>query len=210
MNIALITGSSGLIGGESVEFFSDKFDLIVGVDNNLRAYFFGKDGSTEWNKKRLLGKFPNFKHHSIDIRDYTSLELLFKEYLSDIKLIVHAAAQPSHDWALKEPITDFGVNATGTLNMLELTRQYCPEAVFIFTSTNKVYGDTPNRLPLIETETRWEIDSAHPFFKNGIDESMSIDQSKHSIFGVSKVAADIMVQEYGKYFGMKTGVFRGG
>jgi CDP-paratose 2-epimerase len=210
MNIAIVTGSSGLIGGESVEFFHDKFDLIIGIDNNLRSYFFGADGSTDWNKNRLIEKFKNFKHHSADIRDYAALEIIFKEYSKDIKLIVHAAAQPSHDWAAKEPLTDFGVNALGTLNLLELTRLYCSDAVFIFTSTNKVYGDTPNFLPLIETEERWEIDNTHKFFKNGIDESMSIDQSKHSVFGASKVAADVMVQEYGKYFGIKTGVFRGG
>lgn len=210
MKVVVITGSSGLIGGEAVEFFADKFDKVVGIDNNLRSYFFGEEGSTDWNKKRLMEKFSNFIHHSADIRDYTALETIFKEYGSDIKLVVHAAAQPSHDWAAKEPLTDFGVNATGTLNMLELTRIYCNEAVFIFTSTNKVYGDTPNFLPLVELDKRWEIDSSHPYFKEGIDEKMSIDQSKHSVFGASKAAADIMVQEYGKYFGMKTAVFRGG
>ena len=210
MNIALITGSSGLIGGESVEFFANKFDLIIGVDNNLRSYFFGDESSTEWNKSRLEEKYKNFKSQPADIRDYNSLETIFKKYGSDIKLIIHAAAQPSHDWAAKEPLTDFGVNATGTLNMLELFRLNCPEAVFIFTSTNKVYGDTPNYLPLVELEKRWEISQEHNYFKNGIDENMSIDQTKHSVFGASKVAADVMVQEYGKYFGLKTGVFRGG
>ena len=210
MKIALITGSSGLIGGESVEFFSDKFDLIIGIDNNLRAYFFGEESSTEWNRSRLVEKFPNFKPYGCDIRNYQELEAIFHEYGKDIKLIVHAAAQPSHDWAAKEPLTDFGVNAIGTLNMLELTRLICPDAVFIFTSTNKVYGDTPNLLPLVEMEKRWEIDTSHPFYTNGIDESMSIDQTKHSVFGASKAAADIMVQEYGRYFGMNTGVFRGG
>ena len=155
MNLALVTGSSGLRGGESVEFFSSKFDLVIGIDNNLRSYFFGEDGSTIWNKTRLENKFSNFKSKNIDIRDYTTLEKVFAEYGKDIKLIVHAAAQPSHDWAAKEPLTDFGVNATGTLNMLELTRLYTPDAVFIFTSTNKVYGDTPNYLPLVELEKRW-------------------------------------------------------
>jgi CDP-paratose 2-epimerase len=182
----------------------------VGIDNNLRSYFFGPDGSTIWNKNRLEEKYGNFKSYDTDIRDYAGLEKIFKEFGSDIKLIIHAAAQPSHDWAAKEPITDFGVNATGTLNMLELTRLNCPNAVFIFTSTNKVYGDTPNALPLVELEKRWEIDESHPFFAHGIDETMSVDQTKHSVFGASKVAADIMVQEYGRYFGMKTGVFRGG
>lgn len=210
MKVALITGSSGLIGGESVEFFSDKFDLIVGIDNDMRSYFFGKESSTEWNRDRIKDKHINFKSYNADIRNFNELEVIFKEYGTDIQLIIHTAAQPSHDWAAKEPLTDFGVNATGTLNMLELTRINCPEAVFIFTSTNKVYGDTPNFLPLIELEKRWEIAESHPYYKNGIDESMSIDQSKHSVFGASKVAADIMVQEYGKYFGLNTGVFRGG
>ena len=210
MNIALVTGSSGLIGSESVAFFADKFDLVIGVDNNLRQYFFGADGSTDWNRNRLKNTYPNFQHHTADIRKVEELEAIFQQYGSDIKLIVHAAAQPSHDWAAREPFTDFSVNAVGTLNMLEMTRLHCPDAVFIFTSTNKVYGDNPNYLPLIETETRWEIDENHPYYVNGIDEFMSIDHTKHSVFGASKVAADIMVQEYGRYFGMKTGVFRGG
>ncbi len=210
MNIAIVTGSSGLIGGESVEFFTKQFDMVIGIDNNLRSYFFGADGSTTWNKNRLEEKYSNFKSYDIDIRNYENLETVFKEFGKDIKLIVHAAAQPSHDWAAKEPLTDFGVNAVGTLNMLELTRLNCPEAVFIFTSTNKVYGDTPNFLPLVELEKRWEIAEDHAFFQYGIDETMSIDQTKHSVFGASKVAADVMVQEYGKYFGMKTAVFRGG
>lgn len=210
MNIALITGSAGLIGSESVEFFSPKFDLIIGIDNNMRQYFFGADASTEWNRDRIQNEIPNYKHYQADIRDYAVLEKIFAEYGNDIKLIVHTAAQPSHDWAAKEPLTDFSVNATGTMNMLELTRLYCEKAVFIFTSTNKVYGDTPNYLPLVELEHRWEIDTNHPYFKNGIDESMSIDNTKHSLFGASKVAADILAQEYGKYFGMNVGIFRGG
>jgi CDP-paratose 2-epimerase len=210
MATAIITGSAGLIGSEAVSFMADKFDTIVGIDNNMRQYFFGEEGSTKWNTDRLANEVSNYKQYSIDIRNEQELQTLFSEYNSDIKLIIHAAAQPSHDWAAREPLTDFSINATGTLNLLEATRKFCPEAVFIFTSTNKVYGDTPNFLPLIETETRWEIDASHPFFQNGIDESMSIDQSKHSLFGASKVAADILVQEYGKYFGMKTGVFRGG
>lgn len=210
MKIALITGSGGLIGSEAVSFFAGKFDLVIGIDNNLRQYFFGNDASTEWNRNRLREKFSNYKDHSIDIRNYPELETLFKKYGSDISLIVHTAAQPSHDWAAKEPLTDFSVNATGTVNLLELTRLHCPTAVFIFTSTNKVYGDNPNLLPLIELESRWEIDSSHPYFEKGIDEQMSIDHSKHSVFGASKVAADIMVQEYGKYFNIRTGVFRGG
>ena len=210
MDIALISGSSGLIGGESVEFFSKKFDNVIGIDNNLRSYFFGENGDTEWNKKRILEANSNFDSRSIDIRNIEELQIVFEEFGKDIKLIVHTAAQPSHDWAAKEPLTDFRVNAVGTINMLELTRLHCPSAVFIFTSTNKVYGDTPNFLPLVEQEKRWEIVESHPYYKDGIDEFMSIDHSKHSVFGASKVAADIMVQEYGKYFCMNTGVFRGG
>lgn len=210
MNIAIITGSAGLIGSESVDFLSSKFDQIIGIDNNMREYFFGKNASTDWNRKHLEESITNYIHHNADIRDFEEMEKIFKEYSKDIKIIVHTAAQPSHDWAANEPITDFTVNANGTLNMLELTRKYCPSAVFIFTSTNKVYGDTPNYLPLKELEKRWEIDESHPYFKEGIDENMSIDQTKHSLFGASKVAADVLVQEYGKYFGMNTGVFRGG
>lgn len=210
MKIALITGSSGLIGGESVEFLAPKFDLVIGIDNDMRSYFFGKESSTNWNQQRLIEKFQNFHPKNVDIRSYEELEKIFQEYGNAIDLIIHTAAQPSHDWAVKEPITDFSVNATGTLNLLELTRLFCPKATFIFTSTNKVYGDTPNFLPLVELENRWEIDQNHHYFENGIDELMSIDQTKHSIFGASKVAADIMVQEYGKYFGMNTVVFRGG
>jgi CDP-paratose 2-epimerase len=210
MKIAIVTGSAGLIGSEAVSFMSDKFDLIIGIDNNLREYFFGEGGSTDWNKHLLQRKFSNYKHYNIDIRDKIALENLFKEYSNDIKLILHTAAQPSHDWAAKEPFTDFTINANGTLNLLEMSRLHSPDAVFIFTSTNKVYGDTPNYLPLTELESRWEIEEKHQYFKKGIDENMTIDHSKHSLFGASKLAADILVQEYGKYFGMKTGVFRGG
>lgn len=210
MRIALVTGSAGLIGSEAVAFFADKFDLVVGIDNNMRQYFFGTDASTEWNQNRLQDSYKNYAHRPADIREVSQLEPIFREFGTDIKLIVHTAAQPSHDWAAREPFTDFTVNANGTLNMLEMTRQHCSDAVFIFTSTNKVYGDNPNFLPLLETETRWEIDESHPYFKDGIDEFMSIDHTKHSLFGASKVAADILVQEYGRYFGMKTGVFRGG
>lgn len=210
MNVALVTGSAGLIGSEAVAFFADKFDVVVGVDNNMRQYFFGTESSTDWNRSRLEEAYPNYQHRSADIRNVSELEVIFQEFGNDITMVLHTAAQPSHDWAAREPFTDFTVNANGTLNMLEMTRQHCPEAVFIFTSTNKVYGDTPNFLPLIETETRFEIDENHPYFKDGIDEFMSIDHTKHSLFGASKVAADILVQEYGRYFGMKTGVFRGG
>lgn len=210
MKICIITGSSGLIGSESVSFFSQKFDKVIGIDNNMRQVFFGANASTEWNTQNLIKNITNFEHYAIDIRNTDALEEIFLKYSSDIKLIIHTAAQPSHDWAAREPLTDFTINANGTLNLLEMTRLYSPEATFIFTSTNKVYGDAPNYLPLVELETRWEIEEAHAYFKEGIDEKMSIDQTKHSLFGASKVAADVLVQEYGKYFGMNTGVFRGG
>jgi CDP-paratose 2-epimerase len=210
MKVAIITGSGGLIGSQSVKYFASKFDVVVGIDNNQRAYFFGAEASTLPSSTKLAADFSNFVHYNIDIRNTEAIYEIFNKYNTDIQLVIHAAAQPSHDWAAREPLTDFTINANGTLNMLEATRKYAPEAVFIFTSTNKVYGDTPNELPLIEHETRWEIAETHPFFKHGIDESMSIDQCKHSIFGASKVAADVLVQEYGRYFGIKTGIFRGG
>lgn len=210
MDICLITGSAGLIGSEAVEFFSKKFDKVIGIDNNMRQEFFGPNASTLWNQKRLQEKIANYTHYSVDIRDNEAIEKIFKEYGDDIKFIIHTAAQPSHDWAANDPYIDFGVNANGTLIMLENTRKYTKNAVFIFTSTNKVYGDTPNLLPLVEQESRWEIEESHQYYKNGIDEHMSIDQSKHSLFGASKVAADVLVQEYGKYFDMHTAVFRGG
>jgi CDP-paratose 2-epimerase len=210
MEVALITGSAGLIGSESARFFSKKGFNIVGIDNDMRKVFFGDVASTEWSRKKLESELSNYVHYSEDIRDKTAMGNIFKKYGKDIKLIIHTAAQPSHDWAAKDPFTDFTVNANGTLILLEMTRRYCPEAVFIFTSTNKVYGDTPNSLPLIELKNRWEVDKSHPYYQNGIDESMSIDQTKHSLFGVSKVAADVLVQEYGRYFDMKTVCFRGG
>ena len=208
MKKCLITGSGGLIGSESVNFFAEKGFLVHGIDNNLRKYFFGKEGDTSWNVKKLKEKWNSYTHFDVDIRDKKKIEEIVKENKFD--LIVHCAAQPSHDWATREPFTDFEVNANGTLNLLENFRKYCPEAVFIFTSTNKVYGDLPNKLPLIELETRYEVDESHKYSKNGIDETMPIDQSKHSLFGASKVAADILVQEYGKYFNLKTACFRGG
>jgi len=189
---------------------SNKFDKLIGIDNDMRSYFFGKEASTQWNKESIEASIDNYEHHNVDIRSKDGLNGIFEKYGREIKLIIHAAAQPSHDWAANEPITDFTINAVGTLNLLELTRLNCPEAVFIFTSSNKVYGDNPNRLPLVELETRWELDSNHKFYKNGIDETLSIDHCKHSVFGASKVAADILCQEYGKYFGMNVGVFRGG
>lgn len=209
MKTVLITGSSGLIGSEAVKFFSAKKFKVVGIDNNMRKYFFGKEASTKWQGDKLkdeLGK--NFELYDIDIRENKDVEKIFRKY--DFDLVIHTAAQPSHDWAAKEPITDFSVNANGTLIMLENYRKFAPKATFIFTSTNKVYGDTPNFLPLVELEKRYEVDKKHKFYKHGIDETMSIDNSTHSLFGVSKASADLLVQEYGKYFGLHTAVFRGG
>jgi len=210
MSIAIITGSAGLIGSEAVRHFISQGMDVIGVDNDMRARFFGQEASTKWMQQELLETYSrHYRHYDVDIRNQHAVEELFQKYGDQVSLIIHTAAQPSHDWAAREPHTDFSVNAVGTLNLLEATRQYCPEAVFIFTSTNKVYGDTPNRLPLIELENRWEIAPGHEF-EIGINESMSIDQTKHSLFGASKVAADVMVQEYGRYFDMKTACFRGG
>ena len=208
--VALVTGSAGLIGTEAARFFADKGMDVIGIDNDMRAYFFGTSASTDWSREQLQADLPGYHHESIDIRDIEALRTVFSRYGKDIELVLHTAAQPSHDWAAREPLTDFSVNATGTLNLLELAREICPDAPFIFTSTNKVYGDTPNRLPLEELETRWELSPDHQFFSKGIDESMSIDGTLHSLFGASKVAADILVQEYGRYFGLKTACFRGG
>lgn len=210
MTVALITGAGGLIGSEATEFFISKGFDVVGVDNDLRAYFFGSEASTRWRTEELRQKYRSFRHAEIDIRDFGALDTLVADLAGDLSVVIHAAAQPSHDWAAQEPFTDFGVNAQGTLNLLEAVRRRAPEASFIFMSTNKVYGDTPNRLPLVELERRWEIASSHSYFANGIDESMSIDQSTHSLFGVSKTSADLLVQEYGRYFGLKTACFRGG
>jgi CDP-paratose 2-epimerase len=210
MNIAIVTGSNGLIGSEAVKFFSARGFRVIGIDNDMRSYFFGPEASTKKNEAKLKSEIEGFVSYHCDIRNEGEIEKIFSRYSSDIKLVIHTAAQPSHDWAAREPITDFTVNANGTLVLLEATRKHCPAAVFIFTSTNKVYGDTPNYLPLIETETRWEVDLSHPYATFGIDEKMSLDHCKHSLFGASKVAADILVQEYGQYFGMKTVSFRGG
>jgi CDP-paratose 2-epimerase len=209
MKIALITGSAGLIGSEAAVYFAGRGFDVVGIDNDMRQYFFGAEASTAWNKEVLRQKINNYRHHDLDVRDRDGIEKIFAQYNKDIRLIIHTAAQPSHDWAAREPFTDFSINANGTLNLLESARQHCPSAVFIFTSTNKVYGDLPNALPLIEKEMRWELPEGHRFYE-GIDETMSIDQSTHSLFGASKAAADILVQEYGRYFGMKTVSFRGG
>ncbi|HLD40973.1 MAG TPA: NAD-dependent epimerase/dehydratase family protein [Candidatus Omnitrophota bacterium] len=205
---ALITGSAGLIGSEAAVFFAEKGYRVFGIDNDMRRYFFGQEASTEWNRKRLEEKLKGgYIHYRADIRNNEEIEGIFRKDKFD--LIIHTAAQPSHDWAAKEPFTDFTVNANGTLVLLENFRKYCPEAVFIYTSTNKVYGDRPNELPLVELEKRYELPKEHLYYR-GIDESMSVDYCKHSLFGASKLAGDILVQEYGRYFGLKTGIFRGG
>ena len=205
-----MTGSAGLIGSEAARHFAGLGLDVVGIDNDLRRYFFGEDGSTGWSLRRLTAALgSSYTHFDIDIRDRDGLEQVFKKYGSDVAVVIHAAGQPSHDWAAKEPYTDFDVNAVGTLNVLENARHHCPEAAFIHCSTNKVYGDRPNFLPLVELETRYEIEPGHPY-EQGVTEDMSIDDCLHSIFGVSKVAADVMVQEYGRYFGMPTASFRCG
>ncbi|HMA17956.1 MAG TPA: NAD-dependent epimerase/dehydratase family protein, partial [Thermoanaerobaculia bacterium] len=210
MPVAIVTGSGGLIGSETARFLHEKGMDVVGIDNDMRSYFFGPDASTEWNTNRLQADLPRYVHRRVDVRDEAAIGRLFAQYGKNVALVVHTAAQPSHDWAAREPMTDFTVNANGTLVMLEGLRRHCPDAVFVFTSTNKVYGDTPNSLPLVEKELRWEVDPSHRFAENGIDETMSIDASKHSLFGASKVAADVLTQEYGRYFGLKTATFRGG
>jgi CDP-paratose 2-epimerase len=210
VRVVLVTGSGGLVGSETVLHFAKSADLVVGVDNDARASFFGPDASTSWQVERLRARLDNYRHEHLDVRDRAGVERLFAELGSDIALVVHAAAQPSHDWAARAPHVDFDTNATATLNLLEASRRHCPEAVFIFTSTNKVYGDRPNQLPLVEDETRWRVAAGHPYAEHGIDEHMSVDACTHSLFGVSKLAADVLVQEYGRYFGMRTGVFRGG
>jgi CDP-paratose 2-epimerase len=210
MSVVVVTGSAGLIGSESVRFFAERDHEVVGIDNDFRARFFGPDASTRWNRLALESRFPKaYTHVDADVRDTTAIDALFGRYGKRIALVIHAAAQPSHDWAASDPQTDFTVNANGTLCVLEAARRHAPQAVFIFTSTNKVYGDAPNELPLLESETRWELEPSHPAW-NGIDETLRIDQSKHSLFGASKIAADVLVQEYGRYFSMPTTVFRGG
>lgn len=206
MKKVLITGSSGLIGSEVAEFFGQRGFAVHGLDNNQRAAFFGSSGDTRWRQQQLQKTLPGFCHHELDIRDRQGILDLVRTVRP--AAIIHTAAQPSHDRAAAIPFADFDTNAGGTLNLLEAARQYCPEAPFVHMSTNKVYGDQPNRIPLVELETRW--DYADPSFSAGIPESFSIDQSKHSLFGASKVAADVMVQEYGRYFNMPTCCLRGG
>ena len=209
MSVVIITGSSGLVGSEAVDFFCKKGFDVIGIDNNLRKFFFGVDGSTKWVTNNLKKKNKNFIHFNVDIRNSSKLEKIFKKYKKNISLIIHCAAQPSHDYGKDHPIIDFNVNATGTLNLLELTKKICPNSPFIFMSTNKVYGDNPNQLKIYEKKTRWEINKKDKFYK-GIDEKFSVDNCTHSFFGVSKTYADLIVQEYGRNIGLKTVCFRGG
>lgn len=209
MPTAIITGSGGLVGSESVAHFVEAGFDVIGIENDMRASFFGLEGSTSGTTRRLLERYPGFRSLDIDIRDAEGVMRVFRDHAADLELVIHAAAQPSHDWAASAPQVDFAVNANGTLNLLEAARHNAPDATFIYCSTNKVYGDTPNRLPLVELDQRLELPVEHPFH-DGIDTSMSIDTTLHSLFGVSKAAADLMVQEYGRYFGLPTVCFRGG
>jgi CDP-paratose 2-epimerase len=209
MPTVLITGAHGLIGSEAVAEFSRLGYDVVGIDNDLRAHFFGPEASTKWQAARLSETFPKYHSIDIDIRSFHELERVFQDYSSSIELVIHTAAQPSHDWAASDPQTDFTINANGTLNLLEATRKHSPDATFVFASTNKVYGDRPNLLPFVEHDTRVELPEGHEYY-DGIPTSMPIDQSLHSLFGVSKAAADLLVQEYGRYFGIPTVCFRGG
>lgn len=209
MALALVTGSAGLIGAEASAFVAAQGLEVLGIDNDMRRRFFGPEASTAPARRRLEQGLAGYRHLDLDIRDRAALERLFADRGRAIRLVLHTAAQPSHDWAARDPETDFSVNAVGTLNLLECLRRHAPEAAFVFTSTNKVYGDRPNGLPLRELETRWELDPAHPYAV-GIDETMPVDQCLHSLFGTSKLSADLLVQEYGRYFGLNTVCFRGG
>lgn len=209
MSVAIITGSSGLVGSEAATYFAALGFDVIGIDNGMREVFFGQSASTRWMTDKLKRDLPGYTHYDLDIRDAPAINRVFARYGADVELVIHAAAQPSHDWAATDPVTDFTINANGTSVLLEAARNHSPEAVFIFMSTNKVYGDRPNRLPFVELDTRWEIESGHEYV-DGIPETMSIDGTLHSLFGASKVAADTLVQEYGRYFGMRTACFRGG
>src|SRR5215218_6251572 len=209
MAVAIVTGSGGLIGSAAVRRFAAGGFDVVGVENDMRAQFFGDGASTAANTQELISAYDTFHSVELDIRDREGIERLFAEHAGAIELIVHTAAQPSHDWAASDPHTDFTVNANGTLNLLQAAREHAPGATFVFTSTNKVYGDLPNQLPLLETDTRLELPADHRWH-GGIDTTMSIDRSMHSLFGASKAAADLLVQEYGRYFDMPTVCFRGG
>ena len=209
MSVAIITGSAGLVGSEAAYYFAGHGMEVVGIDNDLRAYFFGSEASTSWNRTRLEAEIRNYTHFATDVRDEAAVQTIFRHYGASIELVIHTASQPSHDWAVKEPLVDFDVNARATLVLLEAARSHCPEAPFVYVSTNKVYGDRPNALPLRELETRWEIAPKHEY-ADGINEAMPVDTTLHSLFGVSKLAGDLAVQEYGRYFGMRTVCFRAG
>jgi len=210
MSIVIITGSGGLIGAEAVKFLSKKFSKVIGIDNDMRSYFFGKSASVKNNIKTLKSNYKNYSHYNIDIRNFKKLRKIFKKYNKKILFIVHCAAQPSHDWAAKEPFVDYSINSTGTLNILENFKLNCPNAKMVHLSTNKVYGDRPNYLSFVEKKKRYELKNSKNSYKKGINEKMSIDNCKHSLFGASKVAADIYCQEYLKYFNLKIGIFRAG
>ncbi len=209
MTVAIVTGSGGLVGSETARLFLENGLDVVGIDNDMRSVFFGAGASTSW-QVALLQRRSGYTHYTTDIRDTAAIEGIFRRHGRDVAIIVHCAAQPSHDWAVKDPVADFTINANGTQTLLEATRRNAPDATFIFVSTNKVYGDRPNHLPLVELETRWELDPSHEWAARGFPEDMPIDRCLHSLFGASKVAADVLVQEYGRYFGMKTACFRGG
>ena len=210
MSIVVITGSGGLIGAESVKFFSKKFSKVIGIDNDMRSYFFGKSASVRKNISFIKKNYKNYHHYEIDIRNFKKLNKIFKKYKKKISFIIHSAAQPSHDWAAKKPLVDYSINSTGTLNILENLRLNCPNAKLAYLSTNKVYGDRPNTLPIQEYKKRYEIKKNNKFYKKGIDESMNVDDCKHSLFGAGKLASDIYCQEYTKYFNLKIGIFRAG
>jgi CDP-paratose 2-epimerase len=207
--VTIVTGAGGLVGSQTVEHFATAGNRVIGIDNDMRSTFFGPHASTRSVTERLCAEYDDYRVLDIDIRDRERIDRLFAEQAGDVELVVHAAAQPSHDWAAQDPIADFQINANGTLNLLEATRNHCPDASFVYLSTNKVYGDTPNRLPLLDAGTRYELPRGHRYYE-GIDTSMSIDRTLHSLFGVSKASADLMVQEYGRYFGMPTVCIRGG
>ncbi len=209
MSVILITGSCGLVGSEATDFFAQKGFDVVGIDNNQRKKFFGVDGDTSWVKRNLKKKYTNYFHYNCDIRNKNNLEKVFKKFKKNIFSIIHCAAQPSHDWAYNDPRLDFEINSLSTLNLLELTKKYCPRSNFIFMSTNKVYGDSPNSFKLKEYKNRYDLERKHKYYR-GIDESLSLDKSIHSLFGVSKAYADLLVQEYGKNFGLNTVCFRAG
>ena len=209
MHTVIVTGSAGLIGSEGVRRFAKGGARVVGIDNNMRAQFFGAEASTKKTRDDLIANVRGYQHYDLDVRDASAIMELFKQHRGNIYAILHTASQPSHDWSARDPQTDFTVNANGTLNLLEAARKFSPEAPFIFTSTNKVYGDRPNQLPFRELPKRWEIEAGHEY-EGGISETMSIDYSKHSLFGAAKAGADLLVQEYGSYFGMPTVSFRSG